>query len=72
MEPDARNGSGATALAFAAMFGREELAKALLARGADPTLTDAEGRTAAGHARREGNTELAELLERAQAADPKR
>lgn len=54
------------------MFGQKGLAELLLERGADPGLTDEHRRTAAEHARKEGNAKLAERLERARAATSER
>lgn len=54
-----------TPLHVAAWRGDAQLASALLAAGADPTLTDARfGSTPAGWARHAGHAEVAELLDR--------
>lgn len=58
----AQNGSGATALMFAATFKQPVLARLLLAHEADPAATDAQGRTAADLAEAHGHAELAERL----------
>ena len=48
--------TGLTALHHAARNNRPEVIKELLARGADSTLLDANGRTPFDHAQRQGNT----------------
>lgn len=53
----------ATPLWFAAINGRDEVARYLLARGADPSVTDPEGKSIAQLARDVGQIEIAELLE---------
>ena len=58
------NFNGATALIFAATFGRMEIAKMLLEHGADKTLQDDRGHTAADHAKMQGIREMVELLEK--------
>lgn len=60
-----RQSGGFTALMSAAQNGDRELLEALLARGADPTLRDDEGRSAADHATASGHQELAKVLEHA-------
>ena len=64
---DARDASGAgsTALLQAAYFGRTAVAKVLLEAGADPTLRDVDGKSAADWAASEGHAELAAILRRA-------
>lgn len=57
-----RNKAGQTALMMAALFRREKQIDLLLAAGADTTLTDAEGRSAAAVAAAQGSTALAERL----------
>lgn len=59
-----RNNSGATALSFAAMFGQEEMARLLLAKGADASIADQNGYTPAKYAAMKGFPALAALLEK--------
>lgn len=59
---NAVNPKAGTALSFAAMFNRVALVDLLLAHGADPSLKDAQGLTAADHATRQGFNEMAERL----------
>ena len=47
---------------YAALLGSTPLARLLVDRGADRSLTDSDGKTAAGVARSEGHSSLAELL----------
>ncbi len=61
---NARDDRGATALHFAAARGSLNIAKSLLAHGADARATDAAGRTPATVAAAEGHAALAEFLER--------
>lgn len=56
---NARNGAQQTAAMFAALFGKQELLEKLAARGADLTLADAAGQTAAQLAQQQGNAALA-------------
>lgn len=49
---------------FAAMNGRHEMVTALLARGADPSITDPDGRTIADHAETAGHIAIAQDLRR--------
>jgi ankyrin repeat protein len=49
----------------AALQGNEEMVRALLDAGADPTLTDEGGKTSIEIARAEGHTDVAELLDAA-------
>lgn len=56
--------SGATPLMKAGWFGNMEAAEELLRLGADPTLRDNRGRTAAMMAFERGHDELAQLLKR--------
>ncbi|MCD2324075.1 ankyrin repeat domain-containing protein [Sphingomonas sp. IC-56] len=60
---NARNKAGQTALMMAALFRREKQIELLLAAGADPTLTDAEGRSAATVAAGQGSEAVARRLE---------
>jgi ankyrin repeat protein len=48
---------------MAALFGRIDVVRLLVAHGADPTLKDLSGNTAAGLARQQGNAEMAALIE---------
>ena len=57
---------GATCLIYAAMFNREEIAKMLLAKGADASIKDVRGLTALDHAKAQGTTSLIALLDNAQ------
>ena len=59
--PDAPN--GITPLMAAAAGGHEAVVEALLERGADAAKRDAQGRTAAAHARAAGHAHLAERLD---------
>jgi palmitoyltransferase len=61
---DAHNLTGFTALHHAAESGSAGAATALLDGGADPTIRNAGGETAADVARRNGNITLAELIGR--------
>jgi ankyrin repeat protein len=61
-EVDARSHRGFTALQEAAENGDEDLVELLLARGADPALTNDDGKSAADLAVDRGNEELAETL----------
>jgi hypothetical protein len=49
----------------AASAGKQELVRFLLEQGADPTLVDKEGLTAAAHAAQLGHHDLAALLQKA-------
>ncbi len=60
---NAANGAGQTALTMGALFGRTEIVKLLMARGADPAVKDAAGNTAAGLAKQQGNVEMISLLD---------
>lgn len=57
-----RNREGQTALMYASLFGREQIAKQLLAKGADKNLRDASGRTALGLAKGQYNQAMVALL----------
>lgn len=59
-----QNGSGATALTFAATFGRMEIAEDLLQNGAQLSIPDARGKTPIDHAVVQGNEPMVRLLER--------
>ena len=61
-DPDRTTSAGATALHFAAMFRQPDVADALLAAGADATLRDVRGMTAADLAADGGHDALAERL----------
>ena len=54
---------GFTALMTAAAEGHVKIVELLLAHGADATMTDTDGDTAASFARQKGHGNLAELLE---------
>lgn len=54
--------AGATALIFAAMFDRTDVVDILLEHGADTSVKDAGGLTAADHAQQKGFEELAARL----------
>jgi ankyrin repeat protein len=62
-DPNARQTAGYTALFSAAAANRSDLAELLIAHGANPTLTNDFGQTAATLARERGHTELADWLE---------
>lgn len=62
LELDAVNEHGSSALHLAAVVGDQRSAQALLERGADVTIRDAEGRTAADIAAARGDSRLARLL----------
>ena len=59
---NARNHAGQTALMMAALFNRTEQIGMLLRAGADPTIVDASGRSAAGVAASQGNDAVASQL----------
>jgi ankyrin repeat protein len=48
---------------MAALFGRTEVVKLLVAHGADPTLRDRSSNTAVGLAPQQGNAAMAALIE---------
>ena len=60
-----RDAAGRTILFQAAATGRPSLVKDLLARGCNPKVRDAKGRTAADVARSNGWEEIAEMLDAA-------
>jgi uncharacterized protein len=60
---DAQAANGATALMMAASYGSEDSVVLLLARGANPKLTDKRNQTAAGFARMSGREALAQRIE---------
>lgn len=59
---DQKNYNGATALTFAATFGRVEIAKVLLKNGANPLLPDARNQSPVDYAKNQNNTALMVLL----------
>ncbi len=61
-DPNVQNPAGASALHFTAMFRQAAAADVLLAGGADASLRDARGMTAADLAAASGHTDLAERL----------
>ena len=60
---DMQHGNGGTALMFAAMFGRHDLLKLLLAAGADKHLLDVRGLSVYDLAAQQGNTEAINILD---------
>lgn len=58
-----RYGPGNSALHFAAEKGHADVVKELLAKGADPTCANDEGKTPGDFARLTGNSEVAKMLE---------
>ena len=58
-----RNTSGSTALMYAALTGRMENVRLLLAAGADPGLKDGKGITAQLMAKWQGFADIVKLLE---------
>jgi len=65
VDPNLQHESGYTPLAYAAMKGNPLMVGALLAGGADASLTTREGDTAVELALRAGHAEVADLLKRA-------
>jgi hypothetical protein len=65
LEEDGAPGApdGVTPLMAAAAGGHEAVVEELLARGADAAKRDAQGRSAAAHARAAGHADLAERLD---------
>lgn len=59
---NARNKAGQTALMMASLFGRKAQIDMLLSKGADKTLTDQEGRSAASVAAAQGHTPVVQKL----------
>ena len=59
---NARNDAGQTALMMAAMFGRTDVVKVLLANGAKPELQDKSGNTAVSLVRQQTNLRMIALL----------
>jgi len=62
-DPNARQTAGFTAIFSAAAANRRDLAELLIAHGADSSLTNDFGQTAAGFARERNHTEIANWLE---------
>jgi Ankyrin repeats (3 copies) len=62
---DSRDSSGRTALLLAVLSGRDAVVAALLARGADPNISDAYGETPLHAAIAANRTEIAQALQRA-------
>ena len=54
---------GASSLIYAATFNRLEIAKLLIANGADTSLKDVRGKTALDHAKMQGMPSVIDLLE---------
>jgi len=69
---DAESPNGSTPLMMAAMYGTPESAKYLVAAGADPTIRNQLGLTAADFAARAGRSDLAQALKAAAAAFQKK
>lgn len=63
MPIDARDSAGRTALMLAATDGQAATVLRLLALGANRSLVDHEGLTAAQQARRHGHAQVADLIE---------
>ena len=61
-DPDVRGAWELTPLHYAAVFDQPEVAEVLLAAGADVSLADVKGNTAADHAAKESNARVAEVL----------
>jgi ankyrin repeat protein len=61
-DANAANNAGQAALMMAALFGRTDTAKLLIAHGANPALRDNAGNTSVGLAEQQGNDEMVALL----------
>jgi hypothetical protein len=61
--PNVKNKKGVTPLMIAAALGKEEAARALLRRGADPNIQDEDGDTALRYAQLKNQTRLIALLQ---------
>jgi hypothetical protein len=59
---NAANNVGQTALMMAALFGRNDVVRLLIAHGANSALKDSAGNTAADLARQQRNSEMVTLL----------
>lgn len=59
---DQKNYNGATALTFAATFGRVKIAKVLLKNGANPLLPDARSQSPIDYAKNQNNAPMIALL----------
>jgi len=59
---NAANNVGQTALMMAALFGRSDVVRLLMAHGANSALKDNAGNTAAGLAQQQGNPAMVTLL----------
>lgn len=59
---DQTNNAGETALSFAALFGRRDIMRELVARGANPNHVDAQGDTPLAVVIKQGNDDAATLL----------
>ena len=59
---DHRNRAGQTALMMASLFGREDVIRLLLAKGADPRIADNAGNTAQSLAEAQGLTKVAKMV----------
>lgn len=70
LDVDTPRSDDGTALMSAAAWGRLDLARLLLARGADPLLENKSGETARDLALRNGHRDLARLLEAAERKQP--
>jgi len=57
-----REGTGETALMLAAVQGKSDILKTLLAQGADPTIKNSRGHTAQDLAKKKGHNEATKLL----------
>ena len=59
---NAANNAGQTALMMAALFGRTDIVRLLIAHGANAALKDNAGNTAIGLAEQQGNRAMVTLL----------